>query len=631
MAKQTVTIANWSGGQSQDDTEGIPNSFAYSRHLDFRKSPSKLTVLPETAKDSGTTVTALITAGLQLPSGKKVFIDTDGGAYTRSTGGTWAKLSGSLGTTAYGMVYNPVHDTIYVPNLNNVSTLTNADGVYGGSIAISADTFVANVDQSGGTTANTYTTTGAVNEGATHKLSFTPDAEPLYSVKLYVTTKGTADVRVTLHDAANNTLATKDLTSAQMTNAQLNEWVFTAPVRTRARPNPSTYHVHVHNPGAGTTTTFGTTTASDFSTASYETYASRLIDTVNNFHPVAEFGPYYCIGNGNYLTVWEPISQSAPSNTEWARHRLVFPLGNEVTSLATWTEYLAIACEKRSSSNSNEFQEGKIFFWDGASSGFNFFLDIPQGAPYSVFSDQNTLYYFAGGSWWAWSGGDPVKIFQMPNTDFEYTDASAYYRNYPNMMTVRNNILLAGFPSETNNTDIEHLIYSWGSRSKNYPETFGQSYSISTGSRVVNGTNNLRLGFVKSFGDTTFLSWRDDDDANDFGVDVINNSSDPFGAFTWESLWFNAGRTDKRKLGLEMVIDFVALPTGATITPKYRIVRDGAFTSGTAATATATQIRFNIDTSFNEIQLAFDGVATTVTPQILQITFIYDDLIEEKD
>jgi hypothetical protein len=62
-------------------------------------------------------------------------------------------------------------------------------------------------------------------------------------------------------------------------------------------------------------------------------------------------------------------------------------------------------------------------------------------------------------------------------------------------MTVRNNILLGAFPSETNSTTIEHGVFSFGQRDKNYPESVGESYNMSTGS-LLNGT--LRQGMIKT-------------------------------------------------------------------------------------------------------------------------------------
>lgn len=627
MAKQPLSINNWSGGLSSDDQIGQAYSFAYSKHLDFRKSPSRLTVLPKTTKDSGTTVTDLVTAGIQLPSGKKVFIDIAGGVYTLSTAGSWAKLAGSLGTTAYGMVYNPIHDTIYVPNAYNVSSITGADGVYGGSPTISANTFTASQDQSGGTTANTYTTTGSITETATHIRSFTPTCDPLYSVKVYVTAKGSVSLTATLHDAANNTLATSTLLNASITNGALNEFVFTTPVRVRASPNASTYHVHLTH-SSGTASTIGCTTAGDLSTANYSTFASRLVNPTNGMHPVVEFLQYYLIANGNYVTAWEPISQSAPSNTEWNRHRLTFPLGYEVTSMAIYSEYVAIACEKKSASNTNEFQDGKIFFWDGTSQGFNFIVDFPEGSPYSMFSINNQLRWFGAGKLWGWSGGDPYPIQQIDNTDPEFSSSSYYTVNYPNMITARNGILLGGFPSETSNPSVEHAVYSYGTRNKNYAESFGYSYTPSTGTVLNNGSNNLRIGMVKNFGDQLYISWRE---SSTYGVDIVENSSSPFASGEYQTLWFDNGRTDKRKLALILKINFNTLPTGATITPKYRLNDGDAFTTGTAGVAGDTSITMNIDEDFSVIQLGFDFTSTTTTPTITGVTFIFDDLVHEQD
>jgi hypothetical protein len=624
MAKQKLVITNFSGGQSGSPKEGVQNSFAYSRHCDFRKDPNRLTILPKTARESATTVTGLVTDMIKLPSGKRVAIDSVGGVYEVSTLGVWTKHGTTLTNTAYGMVYNLQHDTIYVPGLTAMHSITNADGRFGGTFTPTNSTFTALVDQSGGTSVNTYTTTGSITETATHKLNFTPTIEPLYSVKVWVTTKGSTHITATLHDSANNTLGTVTVLAANLTNAALNEFVFSTPIRTTAGTNGSQYHVHLTHT-SGTASTIGCTTASDVSTASYQSLANRLVDPINNFHPVYEFLQYYLILNERYVAAWEPISQSAPTALEFQQHRLTFPSGYEGTSGAVYNEYFAIATEKRSTSATSEFQTGKIFFWDGISSTYNFILDVPDGAPYSLFSHKNILYYFAGGSWWAWSGGIPVKIFQFPFTDTEFADEAIYFVSNPHMMAVRNTIMLGGFPSETSSTTTEHGIFSYGARMRGYPDAFGYSYTMSTGTRT-NGT--LRLGMVKSFGDQLYLSWRDD---SNYAVDSIGPNSDPFPAATWESLITDHGRPDKTKEGVRLVVTFKPLPTGATVTPKYKLDRNANWTSGTAATATATSVTLNINQRYSEIQLGLDLVATTATPEILSVTLIYEDLGSERD
>ena len=628
MAKIPIIITRWSGGSSGSDKEGTENSFAYSRHIDFRKNPNLLTILPKTVKETGTTVTANIIEMVQLPSGKIVAIDGDGEVYTRSTAGSWALVAGGpLDNAAYGMIYNRQHDTIYVSGFTSIHSITNADGRFGGSLTLNSNTFTALVDQSATSSANSYTTTGTITETAVNMLSITPTIEPLYSLKLWVTAKGTGDVTVTMHDAANNTLGTVTKTAASLTDGALNEWLFTTQVRMSARPNPSTYHFHVTHP-SGTATTIGTSTASNLSTARFSSLSDRLVNPVNDFHPIYQFLQYYMILNERYVAVWEPISQSAPTALEFNQHRLTFPEGYEGTSGAIWTEYFAVATEKRSTSATNEFQQGKIFFWDGTSQSYNFVIDVPEGAPYGLFSHKNTLYYFAGGGWYAWSGGDPVKIFQMPLTDTEYTDLATYFINYPHTMAVRNGILLGAFPSQTTSTTTEFGVYSFGARNRHYSESFGYSYTISTGTRTYTGANALRISCIKSFGDKLFIAWNDT--ANK-GVDKVSPDSDPFATATWESLIIDNGRPDKTKEAVRMEITFKALPTGCTITPKYKIDRASGFTSGTAAVATETVIKLNINKRYKEIQLALDAVATTATPEIISINFVYENLTSEKD
>lgn len=625
MAKQPIVVIENYGGLASDAKQGPKASFAYSRHLDFRKSPTSLTILPKTTKESSTTVTGLITEMIQLPSGLIVAIDSSGGVYTRSTSGTWTKNGTTLPDTAAGMVYNLQHDTIYIPGLSNLHSITNADGRFsGGAFTVNAAAIGPITDQSATSSANTYTTTGSITETSVNKLTITPTVEPLYSLKLWVTAKGSVSITVTMHDNANNILGTSTLAAASITNGALNEFVFSSPIRTAVAPNASNYHFHVTH-SSGTASTIGCSTASDLSTARFETWVSPFVNPTNGLHPAVDFLQYIMIGNERYVTAWEPISQSAPSLTEFKRHRLVFPTGYQVTSMAVWNEYLAVACEKRSSSSTNEFQEGKIFFWDGISVTWNFPIDVPEGAPYGLFSHKNILHWFAGGALWVWAGGTPVKIRQLPQTDFEFTDSNTYMVNYPHTMTVRNGVLMAGFPSETNSTSIEHGVYSYGARNKDYPDSFGYSYTMSTGTRT-NGT--LRIGLVKSFGDKLFLTWRD---GSTYGVDKVDPNSDPFAEATWESRIIDNERVDKTKQAVKMVITYKTLPSGCTVTPKYKIDRASNWTTGTAGTANSTSIKLNINKRYNEIQLGMDLVATTTTPEILAVTLIIDTLTSERD
>lgn len=622
--KRSLVITENYGGLAPDLKQGPEKSFANAEHIDFRKSPTSITVLPEARKETDDIVVGLITEMIQLPSGKKVAIDNEGWVYTRIQNGTWEKLTTQLPDTAAGMSYNLQHDTIYVSGLTAMHAITHADSRFGGTITVVENAIDALVDQSASDSTNTYTTTGSITETTAHQLTFVPSIEPCYSLKLWVTAKGNTNIVVTLHDAAHNTLGTVTKLAADITNGALNEFVFDLPIRTSVRPNASTYHFHVTH-SSGTASTIGCATASELGTARFQTICNRFVEPNNGFHPMTQFLQYILIGNERYLAAWEPISQSDPTALEFNQHKLVFPSGYECTSMASWTEYIAIACEKRSSSATNEFQDGKIFFWDGTSSTYNLIQDVPEGSPYGLFSHKNVLYWWANGGWWAWSGGNPVKIYQMPSTDFEYTDTNTYMVNNPNTMTVRNGILLGAFPSFTNSEVLEHMVYSFGARNKNYPEAFGKSYTISTGNKA---GAEIQLGMIKSFGDKLFISWKDGDD---YGVDIVDPNSDPFSEAFWESLIIDNGRPDRTKQAAEMMMSFEPLPEGATVTPKYKINRADAWTYGTAAEEGATSLRFNINKRYKEIQLGYDLEQTDTTPEITSVVFVWDTLSTERD
>lgn len=635
--KIPITFSVFLAGQASDIKAGPAGSFAYSKHVDFRKSPSQLSILPGTASETGSVVDQLVTEMVQLPSGTMFAIGSTGGIYKRTTGGSWSKNATVLPDTAFGMVYNLQHDTIYIAGLNTMHSISGTDGVFSGSaVTVNTSVFSAQVDQSATDHTNTYTTPAAVSEATADTLSFTPTLDPIYSIKLWVATKGTGALTVLVHDAANNLLGSQQVAAASLANSQLNEFVFSTPIRVYLG---STYHIHViyDNSGGKTASTLGTLTSNQFPVAQFEQWSNRFVNPTNGLHPMMEFLQYILIGNERYLAVWEPISQSAPLPGEFQQHRLVFPSGYQVTSMDIWNEFAAIAVEKRSTNTGSEFQDGRIYLWDGTASTYNTIIPVPEGSPNSLFSTKNVLYYFAGGSWWAYNGGNPVKIFQMPGTDTEYSAAGVYIRTYPHVMTVRNGILLGAYPSETNSQAIEHAVYSFGSRDKNGPESFGNSYSISTGTSNYDGTHALRIGLVKAFGDKLFISWRDDSQTQKYGVDKIDASSAPAATFSWESLITDEfiisskrhfASPDRDKEVNEIVIVTKALPTGATITPKFKINREAAWETSASFVMQAgdTIIHYPVNKRYKELQVGFDGTAGATTPEILMVSALTETL-----
>jgi hypothetical protein len=628
MAKVPIEETSWIGGQSDDPKHGPDYSFGYARHLDFRKKASSLTVLPAMAKNTGSTILALPLNMVEV-EGELYYVGDEAGNVYLKDGATWSKLAVSIGSFQHGMVYVRHMDRLFLASNKTISSVKNAGQIFGTPTA-EADTLGPSIDHNSvASAANTYTTQASVSEGATHRHTYTPQTEPQYSVKVKIVTKGTGDLVVVMHDGANNEIARKSVTAATLTNGQLAELVFATPPRLNVAPSGSAYHYHLlHENGTAHTVEAGT--ANDLETATFQTFSDRLVGNGAE-HPMIQFLQYLCIGNERYLSVWEPIT-IAPLDTEYLRHRLVFRSQDQVIGLAIWADFLAIATGSWSNAT-NGIESGRIYFWIGTSKTYDQVLDIPEGAPQSLFSHLNRLYWVAAGTWYTWAGGDIEKVWQFPHTDTEFKSLPGPTYVNPNMMAVRNGILLAAFPNDTADPAIEYGVYSFGRRQKDYPLSSGYSYTISTGTRknVELGVSLMQLGFLKSFGQDLYLGWADYTSGAVYGIDRVSPSNTPSTSGVYESLIRDDGRPRKQKGAAELYITFLPLPSGATITPKYKIDRAASWTTGAAATAGATEVRLNINKRYKEIEYGFDWVCGSTTFEITSIELIRDFNQDEED
>lgn len=644
MALMPLIFKAFDGGMSTDLKFGIKNSFAYSQSIDFRKSPSQMTILPGTRREDNGIVKDLVQNEVMTQDGTIYAIGSKGTFYKRIAAGTWS-AEASVGIGTFGIDYRKDTDSIYVPTSKSVSLYNNVSGAtgnpamymnfYGPSFSTldnSATTgFYCAAFQSG-PSGQSYTPPTAINESHANERFFQSDIEPLVKISVFINTKGSGNWTLTLHDGNNNVLGSSTVTNGNLVNNTFNDFNFTTAtngqVRIYVAPNARTYHIHVTSTAADGA--LSTSATQDLSTCSLEVWADRLVMPNNGMHPMARFLQYECFGNANYVSVWEPISVP-PTNDEWQRHRLVFPMEYEVCGLAVQNEFLVVALEKFTTSTVALPQQGLLAFWDGSSPTYNYFVTIPEGSPECVHEYKNVIYYYAGGDWFAIASPttQPVKVRSMPGSATEFSGSNTMIDVFPYAATVRRGIHLMAYPSQTTNTSINFGVYSYGSVDKNFPDSFGYSYVLSTGSQNYSASNNLTIGMVKSFGDTMHISWRDSLNGG-YGVDVIDNTSNPASTASWQSLIFDAGAPSKRKKADYMKISYIPLPAGTTVTPMYSIDR-GAWISGTAFSSTVlyksqtNYCRLDIpEGDFTEIQLGFLLTATTLTPTITSVALWFD-------
>jgi hypothetical protein len=629
--KDFVGLSSFVGGESQNTKFGGKYQYDYGRHIDIRKDASRFTVLPGPSKASGGVVTDLVQDMTQVPDGTRYAIGDTGNVYKITAAGVWSKI-GNIGEAGGGgILYRSDVDMIYITGQTKVARIKNITTTptlevnwfaYGISAATTCTT-------TGGT--NTYAPPLTVDEAAINKRTFISDIEPLYQIALKIPTKGTGNWTVTLHDDANNSLGTSTVTNANLTAGQDNYFVFTTPPRlqvssnnyTSSSTNGRTYHYHVTSTVADGT--LQTTTANSLADCDMKLYASALATTVNGLHPIYQFANLTLIGNGKYVTSYEPL-QDSPTTSDYQRHRLTFPPGYETNGIAQLELYAAITFEKRSSSSTQDFQEGKMILWDAIATTYNRYYDIPEGSPESIYSHKNTLYMIVGGALYQSSGGQPVKIRTIRNTDSEFSSIADSTHVNPHMMTVRRGILLVGYPTSTTNLNLEHAVYGWGQISNQYPMSWTTNYNISTGTILNTGSNNLRLGMVKNFGDTLYTSWRD---GSTYGVDVVNNSSAPATDFQIQTLYFDNDEPYKQKLATKALAVFETLPSGVSLNMWYKIDNESTKhymnDDGTALVTTGTVITITIPKQFIGIQVGIEGtISGTTTPVCKGIYIVFD-------
>lgn len=601
-----VPIQQFFGGQSSDEAIGTPASFSYSRAMDHRSNPSELSVLPGPRKLSDGVVADLILNMVQVKDGTRYGIGDQGNIYKVSSANVLTFLN-KIPSGTDGELYRSDVDALYFASHTKlhryypISNNPTFDVTYGQSKSIDPNAY-----RTGGTLA--YTVLATIDES--QACYFQPDIEPFYSIKVNVTQVGTGNLVLTLHDGLNNVLATVTIASGQF-KLGLNEFVFGSQIRALVKPNARTYHWHITSTVQDTT--IAVSTAGQLNTADFELWAYLLVDTINGFHPMAQFQQFNLIGNGNYLAVWEPLTDVNPPNNELQRHRLVFPAGFEVCGIAVTNEFAVIACAKYSTDGTKDFQEGKLFTWDGTAQTYNQIVDIAGGAPEGIKTKDNLPYFIVHGKLCVWTGGDVItQVRKIADLDNTFTGVIDNTRVYPNMLTVKDNMLHLGFPSKTTNQAIEHGVYVWGALEKNYPDSFNYGY-VPSDQVILNTTGNLRLGCVRSFGDEMYTSVQYANGG--FGLEILDNLCKPASVFKFRARRFDASQVHRDKLASKIAVITNPLPSGVTLTVVSSI-NGGAYINGQSMNTGDVGIISSVEqpNNFKRIVTGFDGTCdTTVT------------------
>ncbi len=503
----------------------------------------------------------------------------------------------SVGLAAYYQFDNNWDDST-----SNANHLTTTGGTFTTDVPFASSTTRLDLDQSLDTSGNTYTTPTSITETASNRQTFVPDKDPQKSIEVLVAAIGTGNWTITVHDSLNRTVASKTVTNANMHTGDY-EFTFSSvwrPVR------GASYHFHLTSTvNDGTVTT---TTSSDLETVDFHTYYQFLVE--DEYHPAEQILNLMAFGNERYLATYDA--------TEYIPHRLVLPPGWRIRCLTKWQGYLAIGCWK--GDNVSDYDQGMIFFWDGFSTTYNDFIEVPEGAINAMLGSQGTLYIWAGyqGQMLEYTGGaKATKVRKVPKMV-----KGKSLEVYPKAVNMWQSLLRFGIAGTCDSTDVERGVYTIGQENPEDPvNALTYDYPISTGTTASTG---VQIGLVFPFNKKLLIGWKDN---VSYGVDVIDPAGSPYATATIERDIKDYGGVWKEKQAMLVRADFKELNSGETIQLKYKLDRDTNWTQGDViSTAGLGVARLPINMgNHKEVQIAAD-LATSVStaPTVLELTLEED-------
>lgn len=503
-----------------------------------------------------------------------------------------------LGTEANLQSYYKLNNGYTDSSASSNTLSASGSPVFSTDVPFSGVTTRADQDQGAGGNGSDYTLQTSINEGATHRQTFVPAKDPQKSIVVTVDTVGTGDWTLTVHDQFNREIAATTIVNANIPASGVIEFI----ASTAWRPViGASYHFHV-------TVSTGTSkiksdTLGDLEDGLYTSHFQILVTDVD-YHPILPFLNFLAIGNERYLAKLEAGNVYDP-------HKLTLPSGHRIRALGLWREFIAIGTWKGTAIT--DYDQGRIFFWDGTSATYNFFIDVPEGGINALFGSRGVLYVVAGynGDILEYRGRDRAeKVKKIPKLLLDkYTEV------LPGAMTMWSGLLRIAPEGNGDSTVVEKGVYSWGSKTATLPNALSYDYPISTGTRTGTG---LKLGMVFPSGQDLFVGWKD---GTSYGVDRVTVSASPFSTGTYETLISDLGSISRKEKPVTARADFEKLASGESVTIKYRLDRETTWQTEVEDTANARFVSITIPSEANEIEIAVDiATTTTTTPTVTGIT-----------
>lgn len=330
------------------------------------------------------------------------------------------------------------------------------------------------------------------------------------------------------------------------------------------------------------------------------------VETDINFGPITTFQDFVAFGNGRYLATWDGAT--------FTSQRLTFSPGWHVRAIAVRGDYLAIAVnDSKSISRSTK---GRIYYWDGISSQYNFINEISEGAGISAIAGiQEVLWIIP-----AYSGNiymDTGRLTKMKK--IPYIEHGKTIRAVPGGCTNHKGLLTFGLGLGTSE-EVYRGIYEYGQYSKDYPHALNFSYPLSCGTTQ---DSDLEISGVYSLGDSLYAGWGLD---GTYGIDMLSTTTLQ-NAVSYHSRVINLDK----EASLDRIKIFTEpLASDESVTISYRLDRATAWTEldtisySEHGAINVKSLNLGVRATDIEIKLDLSGTTTNM-PTVHKIIIEYNE------
>lgn len=347
-----------------------------------------------------------------------------------------------------------------------------------------------------------------------------------------------------------------------------------------------------------------------------DTWQTGLNDTSTSlFAPITVLNDRLIVGHGNKVATWD--------GAVWTLAALTLPAQLNVRAASRTDQYILIGAWRGTAVTASE--DGYVYIWDALSEAFNDSYPT-EGGINAIEYYQNKLLSIQGKNGVIYTETSPFnKKHQIPKLEIK-----KYVEVYPGAATSWNNLIYFGV-SNSDSTNVARGVYSWGSKQSTvFPDALNYAYSISTG----NNGSTVQIGCVKGIGNDLYIAWKD---GSSYGVDKIDETSSYALSGTYESLIEDGGSEGQEKAGTVITISHLPLAANESVAINYRHNRQSTFQAGVTNTtidSTTTKL-YNSALAEGSRFLAWEWQTVltgngTTTPTVVDQTFVYDDLKEER-